>query len=181
MRKLLLIIVIFSFIFFSYGCSPKEKPAIIIGNIEVSVEEFESALARSEYKDFPANKENRRKFIDIYIDRKLILKEAVKEGLDKDSQFLESVQFFWEQSLLKFILNKKIKEFPSGITVDDWEINSFYETNKDRYPDKEKFEVYSEIKLLIFKEKQKEALDHWVDSLRKKTSLKINYELLNLE
>lgn len=45
-----------------------------------------------------------------------------------------------------------------GIRVDDAGIKSFYESSKDKFSDREESEAYDQIKLLIFKEKQRKLL-----------------------
>jgi len=173
-------ILVASFIFLSLSCTKKEENAIVIDKIKISKNEFEDAFEKSIYARTPT-KENRREFLENFINRKLILREAEELGLSKDPQFLDSVHSFWEQSLLKLILDNKIKELSLGIRVDDAEIRNFYELHKDKFPNKEQSDVYDEIKFLIFKEKQKNVLEEWMDSLRKETKIKINYKLLDLE
>ena len=113
MYRYIVICVLLCFVLLNGGCAPQEKPAIIIGTINTSAEEFESAFNKSIFARSPTP-EVRQGFIDTYIDRKLILKEAEKQGLDKDKDFLASVQLFWEQSLLKLVLNAKIKELSAN-------------------------------------------------------------------
>jgi len=179
MRKIKFVLFI-AVIFLNLSCAKKEEKAIVIGKIKISQKEFQNAFKKSVYTQTPA-KGARKEFLENFINRKLILKEAEELGLDKDSQFLDNVQAFWEQSLLKLVLDKKIKELSLGLRVDDKEIRQFYETNKSEFPDKEESQVYDQIKLLIFKEKQGKAIQGWIDSLRKKREVKINYKLLNLQ
>jgi hypothetical protein len=158
----------------------QEKPAITIGTINITKDEFNKALARYNF-DIEPTKETRRTFLDNFINRKLILKEAEKEGLDKKEQFLADVQDFYEQALIKFIFDKKIKELFVSLEIKDAEINSFYNANKDKFGAKDLSSSYADIKMLLLKEKQKKAINDWLDSLRKKTSVKIDYKLLDLE
>jgi len=175
---LILAIVIFN------GCQmrEKEKPAIKIGEIEVTSEEFDNAFKSSSLAEPGAASAARREFLETFISRKLILKEAERMGLDKDPQFLQSVQFFWEQSLLKLVLSKKMKEISVNIKVEDKQISDYYENNKEQiYVDKELSEVYDQIKWLLFREKQNKAIQDWASSLRNKTKIQIEYELLGIE
>ena len=180
MKRTLRIICLLFLIFSNCSCSPREESAISIGEIRITAKEFDNAFNRSAYREVPS-KEARKDFLEIFINRKLILKQAEKQGLDKDPQFLESVQSFWAQSLLKLILDKKIEQITSDTSITDVEIKSYYQIHKDKFPDKQESEVYHRIKLLIFKEKQRKALQEWMDALKKNTKIKINYKLLDLE
>jgi hypothetical protein len=164
------------------ACAKKEKeePAIVIGKIKVTKLEFENAFERFNF-DKQADIEARKAFLENYIDRKLILKEAENLGLDKNEEFLQNVQDFWQQSLIKLTLDKKTKELFLSIRVSDKEISDFYKDHKNDFAAKDLSSVYGEIKLILLKEKQKKAVSDWLDSLRKKTNIKVDYKLLGLE
>ncbi len=161
------------------GCQPqKEKPAVRINNVSVTAAEFNAAYdALSELK---GEKRPREEFLDAFINRKLILLEAEKLGLDKDPQFLQDLQIFWEQSLLKLMLARKINELSLPIRVDDKEISEFYENHKDRdFKDKQLSQAYDQIKVIIFKFKQRLALNDWTERLRKKALIEVDTALLD--
>jgi hypothetical protein len=167
-------------IFLSCAKKTQEEPAIIVDNINITRSEFDSAFNRSNFEK-ESSKEIRKDFLDNFINRKLILKEAQRQGLDKDQQFLNDIQDFWEQALIKITFDKKIKELFLTVKVSDTEINNFYYANKDKFGTKDLLNSYNEIKLLVLKEKQKKAINEWLDSLRKKAKIKINYKLLEIE
>ena len=160
------------------SCSKKETPVIVIDNIRISKEEFEE-----EFKKYnrEVTKENINEFLENFINRKLVLKEAERLNIDKEKEFLKDLQNYWEQSLLKIVLDRKSKELFLSIKITDEEINNFYDKNKEKFYNKDLKDVYSEIKFIITKEKQKQVLSNWIESLRKKSNIKINYKLLWLE
>lgn len=164
------------------GCAKKQKDerAITIGTITITKEEFNNAFSRYNFDPEPA-KETRMAFLDNFINRKLILKEAQNLGLDKEPQFLADVQDFWEQALIKLTFDRKIKELFLSLQISDTEINNFYNANKDKFGTKDLAGSYSDIKMLLLKEKQKQAVGDWLDSLRKNTQVKVNYKLLGME
>ncbi|MDP2923008.1 MAG: hypothetical protein Q8O30_04735 [Candidatus Omnitrophota bacterium] len=166
----------------AFGCAEKakEEPAIILDNIKITKSEFDNAFNRLSFEK-EATSQERKAFLENFINRKLILKEAEKIGLDKNQEFLEDVQDFWEQCLLKMSLDKKTKELFMSIKVSDKEINDFYNANKDKLNNKDLSSSYNEVRLIILKEKQKKAISDWLESLKKKTNIKVNYKLLGLE
>jgi hypothetical protein len=160
------------------GCAKKEQLAIKIGNIEITAQEFEAELRDSRYPNDPSG---RRAFLDQFIQKKLILHEAEKLGLDKNPQFLKDVQFYWEQGLLKLVLTQKTKELMGKIQVTDREINDYYRANQNsEFANTELSQVYNQIKWLLFQEKQSGALAGWVDDLEQKTPVRIDYNLLGI-
>ena len=178
--KKVAVLILFALLF--AGCQPvkQERPAIRIDGIEVTSQEFEQAFNSSQFaKQGP---EGRKKFLEVYIQRKLILKEAERLNLDKVPQFLNDIQLFWEQSLLKLILTKQINHISAHTRVDDKEIEEYYQKNKPQlFPDKQLPEVYEQIKLLLFKEKQTKAMQSWSDSLKKRANIEIDYKSLGIK
>jgi len=165
---------------FSGCCGLKqEKAAIKIDGIEITAREFDKAFSLSQFAW--KGPDGRKEFLDTFIQRKLILKEAEKLGLDKDPRFLDDIQLFWEQSLLKLILSKKMNRLSNDIIIDEAEIKDYYRQNKEKsFAGKQPEQVYDQIKLLLFKAKQAKAIGDWVDSLRKQAKTDIDYQSLGI-
>jgi len=178
MKKIFIWLVV-SGIFLSAGCAKQEKPAITIGPITLTAEEFDSAYQRA--KGSGGGSAGRKEFLDVLTTRKLVLLEAEILGLDKDPQFLESLQLFWEQSLLKLVLARKLNELSLICKVSDKEISDYYQRHKDSdFQGKELAEVQGQIKTLLYRIKQQLELQRWTTSLRKGTRINIDYGLLGI-
>ncbi|MBU0469821.1 MAG: SurA N-terminal domain-containing protein [Candidatus Omnitrophica bacterium] len=174
-----LFMVVAMFLIFGCGAPSKDKTALKIGDIKITAQEFDAAFKASGMTYM--GEDSRKQFLERFISRKLILSEAEKIGLDKDSQFLESVQIFWEQSLLKLILAQKSKEFSSNARVDDSEIAAYYEKRKEvSFPGKELTEVHAQIKWILLKQKQSQALQEWISSLEGAVKIESDYKLLGI-
>jgi hypothetical protein len=167
-------------ILLSVSCAPKEKTAISIDGIKITKAEFEKDFEKFNFSK-PDTTTARKEFVDNIVNRKLILKEAETTNLDKDPAFLEDVQDFWEQSLLKIAVDKKAKQLFMNIKIEDKEIDDFYNANKDKFENKPISDVYGEIRLILFKKKQQDAVTEWIDSLKNKANVKVDYKLLGLE
>jgi len=178
MRRLNWILFI-SIILLGLACAQKEEPVVSIGTIKITKAEFEKDFAKFNLSK-PDTAQARQEFLDNLINRKLILREAETRGLDKEANFLEDVQDFWEQSLLKRAVDKKSKELFLTIKIGDDEIRDFYNANKDKFPGKTLEDVYPEIRLVLFKEHQKKAVEDWMDLLKKQANVKINYKELGI-
>lgn len=163
-----------------FGCGVKEKAAITIDEITITEAEFNEAFQASRYGVM--GEEGRKEFLKNYISKKLILKEAQKMALDKDPQFLNEIQFFWENALLKLILSKKASELGRNVAVSDEEIQGYYQTYQEsHFVDKELPQAYQQIKTLLLKEKQSGAIAAWEDSLKQQANIKIEYRRLGIE
>jgi hypothetical protein len=168
-----------------YGCSGKpvdKSPTVIkIDNIVITSNEYDEAVKESQYASSDTL-EARKEFLEHYLTKLLILREAERVGADKDPEFLKNVQLFWQQSLVKMMLDRKIKEIVSHVGVDDSEIKDYYFANKNsEFKDRELPAVYDDIKWMILNKKQSALLEDWLGSLRQASKIDINYKLLKIE
>ena len=162
------------------GCGRpvEEKKEILakINNYEITWEEFEGEFKASSY-GYTDTAESRKEFLNTLINRKLILQDAQKKGLDKDKSFLKMIERFWEQSLLKVALDKKTKEVAGSVMVNDKEIAEAYDNLlKSGKTDKSYDQMYQQIKWEITRQKETQAINDWVAQLRKKGEIKINLD-----
>lgn len=122
-------------VFFANGCGQKpnaelDKDIVVtVNNYNIMRDEFESEFKASAYgaADTP---ESRQNFLNTLIDRKLILQYAQKEGLDKEQSFLNTIEKFWEQSLLKVALDEKTRDIESKIAASDWQVKRAEEAKR---------------------------------------------------
>ena len=181
MKKMHMLLIL-GFVVCLFGCgrANQEQVGIQIGDIAITLSEFEDAFSVS--PQVTRGMEGRKEFLENYILKKLMLREAEKRGLDKDEKFLKEIQRFWERSLLKSVLTEQTQKLAGSVHVQDREISEYFKKHKvETYTGKELAQVYPEIKWLLLREKQSKAVADWIDSLRVKEPVKINYKVLGIE
>ncbi len=176
MRKLMTLVVVVLIlipIYFSVKKYLFVKPYVLrINDFTMTREELEEYFKHRIAQEDTS--ENRKKVLDALINKKLILQEAEKEGLHKSKQFLSALQEFYEQLLFKMIIDKKSKELGSRVNVTDEEVKTRYQELKEKgLVTQPLTEVYDKIKWQIFREKQTEALNNWLQELRKNARIEI--------
>ena len=92
--------------------SPEKNVAISVNKKHISLAEFNSRLASVHDPD-------RKNFINSLIVRELMIQAAQNEGIDKDESFRRSIQDYYEQSLVKQVMDKKIKSMTVAVTDDE--------------------------------------------------------------
>ena len=178
-----LILILFT-AFTITSCSkkiPAEKPVLKINDYSVSLEEFDKRF--SELKNIDNKPETKKAFLDNFINRKVLLLEAQRLEIDKEPAFLDAVEKFWEQSLLKLIVDRKLKEIAQSIKVSKSEVeaaaNKWLAENPSTTKPKEEI-----IKLIMkqrVREKQTLALNSWIADLRAAAQITIDNDLLGLD
>ncbi|MBN1871924.1 MAG: hypothetical protein JW800_05050 [Candidatus Omnitrophica bacterium] len=190
MNRLKYKIVYLSILTFTLGvicmsCSRQPDPddaAIKINNYVLTAREYED-MFREMGGDSTGSPMMRREFTDNLVTRKLLLQEAERIGLDRRDDFLKSIENFWEQSLLKIIIDEKTKEILSGIEVKEEDIRSKYLQWKRENPDSEKgYEEMREVlKWHIIKEREAVAFNSWIEELKKNANIVIDKKAVGIE
>jgi len=181
MKKVILLLIV---LFIAVGCCPlnkqkKKKILVKINNYEISTDEFNKDFNDSAYAGY-STPQAKKDFLNFLINKKLMLQEAQKLGLDKEEGFLDMVESFWEQSLLKLIIEKKSKEIASTVQVYDKEIENAYQSlSKQGKVDKDYYMVRDQIRWALIKEKETKMMNDWIDSLKNKAQVEIDYNLID--
>ncbi len=179
MKRIFALIIVVLFII---GCGKADdglKTAVKIDKMSFTKDEYSKAFENSLFVQAPQG--GRQAFLDVFIARKLMLKQAEEMNLDKDQKFLDDIQLFWEQSLLKSILAKKGAEPAFQPQVSDEEMKALYEAHKDKeFQGKTFDEVKDQLYKLLFRSKQQRLVEQWIDDLSKKSAIDVDYELLEI-
>ncbi|MCK9554457.1 peptidyl-prolyl cis-trans isomerase [bacterium] len=144
MKKFLVFVVIAVTVAFVNGCSKKditETPAGRLSDDEVvasingyglTVGEFkeqaEYPLIDRYFSKDPATA--KEEILENLVMKNILLQEAQKLNFDKDKEFMRDIEHYWQQALLKLLLNRKAAEITGDVSVKDAEI--LYEYKKMR-------------------------------------------------
>lgn len=166
---------------FIFGCQkqpPVEHILVKVNNYALTKEEFDEDFKNSMYG---ANDtfEARKEFLNNLINQKLILQDAEKQGLDKQKSFLRIIERFWEQSLMKVALDKKSKDISGSVSVSNDIVKEAYDNMAQAgKADRPYQEMKEQIKWQLIKLKETQLMNDWMDNLRNKAQVKIDYDLL---
>lgn len=133
MKRFTIVITIFLLCAF-IGCAKKgeQKGAYLakVGSVKIT----EADLDR-EIKNLPEFAQKlfegsggKEKFLDELVKKELLYQEAVKKGLDKDTEYLKKLEDFKKLTLISVLLEKQIEE---KTKVSDQEVKDYYEQHKN--------------------------------------------------
>lgn len=182
MKKTMLFLLLMFFCV--YGCNRQCCPS---GNKEIVAKINNYAVTNAEFeKDFAASSfgrnntlESRKEFLNNLINSKLILQDAEKKGLDKDPVFLDMIQRFWEQSLLKLAIDRKTKETANSSFVSEKAAEEAYKKMAAAGKADKPYNLMSQqIRWEITKLKESQIVGAWLTDLRSKAQVSVDYDLL---
>lgn len=100
------------------------KPAIVVND---------RIITELEYKDLLPSKPyymTEDQYIDSIITKQLLIQEAVSQEINKEESFRASVESFYEQSLIKILLDRKLNSL--AVDVTDEEIEKYQEFSQSQ-------------------------------------------------
>jgi len=170
--SILLLVIIF--MFFKLKPPKQEDYLVKINNYTITLQEFNEEFKSSAYAK-NNTPDSKRDFLNMLIWRKLILQDAQARGMDKDKEFLKSIEHFWEQSLLKRMMNQKSQEITGSASISDSEVEAIYNKLKNEgKADKPYDQMYKQIKWSLTQLQESLMINKWLASLYKKANIKIN-------
>lgn len=96
------------------------KPYLSVNDRIFSENEFEKMLVRK-----PPHM-TREQFVDSVIEKQLLIQEAVKMKINQEENFRQTVENFYEQSLIKTLVDRKLKDLKVEVTNDEIEKYRIY-------------------------------------------------------
>lgn len=132
----------------------QEKAALIINDRVITADEFDTL-----YRTAPLSmKSDRNEFLEQIITKELLIQEAKHEGIDKDESFRMSMQNFYEQSLIKILMDRKYK-YPDVTVTDDEIVKYTSFLNKSLSVTISSFDSLEEAKKGASKQTEQKRLD----------------------
>ena len=183
--------IILSGLFLLSGCGQNsadagsEKPAVIINKLQLSSGELQKELQETSWfqdSDEELAAEN-PEWLKRLIERELLVQEAQRQGLDRQPDFMTTIERFWKEALIKTLLIRKGQEIASQIHIYEPEIEARYKQmaaeKKDGTPLESLSELREEIRREIRARKENEAMDQWIHELQEKAHIVINREAIS--
>jgi hypothetical protein len=166
------------------GGSPvKESKVLVqINDYKVTLEEFNEGFSQSAFSSRDDAEAARGEYLDNMINQKVILLDAQKKNIDKQKDFLRSIERFWEQSLLTVAMGNKTREITGSVRVSEEQIRKLYDQMaKEGIATKPYQEMYAQIRWQAEKQIEAQLLNAWMNDLRKNAKIVIDKSLLKAE
>ncbi len=164
MKKSFFLVVIFSILITFPGCgNPPEANSsgsdvvAFVNKEPVFASEVNKSIAIKAQQDplIKVTPEAQREQLDVIIDKKLIIQEAIHRGLTREEKFVNTIKTFWEQTLVRDFIDYKKREFAQYLYVAEDEIKNYYDHLRQR------------VMFRVFKSRDKTAVHQWLEKFEK--------------
>jgi peptidyl-prolyl cis-trans isomerase C len=131
MKKwLILPLILFALI----ACTKKEQGktlATVDGDI-ITMEQFSAELDKipTNMKMLVVSQSGKRSFLDRLVVKKLLLKEAKKDNIEKNKEFQDRLTDIKDQLIIESLLKKKVQ---LNLNLTDADLKKYYEANREQF------------------------------------------------
>ncbi len=99
-----------------------------VNGVAISAKDLRHELELRAKKDpsFKATPAAVQEQLDVLIDRRILIQEAQDRRLTEDERFTQTIRTFWEQTLVRLLMDRFHREFSALSSVSEEEIQSYY-------------------------------------------------------
>ena len=176
--------IIIGMCFMLSGCSgePTEKEDYLlrVNNYTITSDEVDSSL-KIEAKlnsNFYPSEDTRIEYVKGLIQSQLLIQEAKKQHLDQREVFRQTIERYWESTLIRDLLTEKGGQLRRTTVVTKQEIDDYYLENKEFLPEGTLEELQTELVKKVEDQKVSARLADWIEEL--KAGAKIEVKDLDL-
>lgn len=133
-KKRILTVLIAGAIIGSTMFAAEAKPKVLktVGKEVVTEQEFNELLdsLSDKYKEYYSTEEGKAQLLDKLVEQKIFVQEARVKKLDKTEKFKKNMKIAEENELADMYIKQEVLE---SVKVEDKDLKSDYETNKENY------------------------------------------------
>lgn len=172
MQKCFLFLVVGYFLIFSMSCSndgsQSDEPYLLKVNDYKLTEGAFNTMLKFELdadRNFDLTGDTRAAFLNDLVRKQLLIQLAQSQHLDREELFRQTIQRYWESTLIRDLLSKKSLEFKNQTAVTPEEIKKYYQSNEMDFMG-QPFEAVSEdIQKMIERDRTSQLMEQWMEEL----------------
>ena len=111
-----------------FGCGQKPKEEKVVARVNdyvMTVKDLEEEIRNAPY--VAEEVRDLEKVLDLAVRKQVLIQEAQRQGLDRKKSFMETIERYWEQALIKELLQKETGRIYENVgkekqnkALDDW-------------------------------------------------------------
>jgi hypothetical protein len=174
----LLIYIIFSGVLLTCctsGPTEKKRHLVKVNAYTITSEEVDSRLKfEAELNsNFYVSEDTRAEFVKNLIQSQLLIQEAKKQNLDQREIFRQTIQRYWESTLIRDLLAEKGAQLRKTTVVTREETEEYYRKNKEYLPAGTFDDLQTELARKIEDQKVSARLASWIEELKAGAEIEI--------
>ncbi len=129
-------------------------------------------------RGFDISGDTKTEFLKDLIRKKLLILEAKRMNLDQEENFRQTIERYWESTLIRDLLNQKGMQLRKETVVTPEDVKAYYDKNREFFDDTSFEELAPSIEKQIEDDRVHPMLEKWIESLVASAEVEINDETL---
>lgn len=178
MRKIYAILI-FGMVLMLTGClddSPRDNQFLVrVNNYKINSGDIDK-LFKFEVEtgwNFHTANATKADFVRNLVQTQLLIQEAKKRELDQSEIFRQTIQRYWESTLMRDLLAEKEEQLRKKTHVSEEELKEYYQNNKVVFKDKTFDKVRAELLNLLEDQAVTAGLERWIKDLENAADIEI--------
>lgn len=174
-RYTLVLLVLWGLLGCTSGKDDDDGYLVRVNDFKISEQEVDSQLKLETKLDsnFYVTDDTKTAFIRDLIQTQLLIQEARKRKLDERELFRETIQRYWESTLIRDLLAEKGAEIRKNTVVTEEDLTNYYQANKEFLGDRPFDEIRQELAGKVEDRMVTDRLEAWINSLKKAATIEI--------
>jgi len=162
------------------GCAQKEKASKAIATVNgepIYMDSLKRELSIMVKRDpsIEINPKTLQKATDMLIEKKIIIQEAMKKKMAEEKKFVDTMEAFWEQTLIRDFIEYKTAERERYVFVTDQEVREYYNNLLAQNAELPPFdEVAAELRWRLEQLKKAKAFEDWLEAQKKTSRISVD-------
>jgi hypothetical protein len=171
-------IVIGLFVLLS-GCTgdpaDKEEYLLRVNDFTITSDEIDSNLKHEAElnSNFYPSDDTRCEYLKCLVESQLLIQEAKRQQLDQRELFRQTIQRYWESTLIRDLIADKGQQLRKTTIVTEKEIETYYLENKEFLSDGTLEQLKPELVKKVEDEKVSARLADWIEELKAEAIIEV--------
>ena len=122
--------------------------------------------------------EGYRQLVEMMATEQIVLDWAEQQGITGREEVQHQLSDLFDDASVTELVKQIREKQMSMDTITNYEIQQYYDSNRNNYGDKAFSDVKEEIREILYAQKENEYLPAYIEQLKDEAGLEINYELL---
>lgn len=172
-------IIIFGMVLVLTGClddSQRENQFLVrVNNYKINSGDIDKLFKFEVEADMNFHTANTTKadFVKNLVQTQLLIQEAKKRKLDQREIFRQTIQLYWESTLIRDLLAGKEEELRKTVHVSQEEVEEYYKNNKATFQKQSFDRVRPDLLKLLEDQAVTAGLERWIKDLENAADIEI--------
>ncbi len=161
--------------------SGPSQVAVSVNRLRLTLQDLQEEIQSGRLTPDPKDTAPEPQWLSALIDEEILIQEAQKQGVDREKDFMKTIERFWKQALIKTLISRKEKEISTQVHVYEPETEAYYRKMAEAQngePIQPLSAIRKDIEREVRNQKETAAMEEWFAHLKRQSQIAVNREVV---